>query len=80
MWRPQQGSHQRFVRNPASLCYKLHDLPFSVAASLPLSLTTAYYALKDVARLQTGESVLIHSAAGPIGQMAVQYAKVGIYP
>ncbi|KAL8718302.1 MAG: hypothetical protein Q9225_004544 [Loekoesia sp. 1 TL-2023] len=73
-WRPGQGAHCAVVRNPASLCYKLGEMPFGVAAAMPLILTTAYYALVDVARLQPGETVLIHSAAGGVGQMAVQIA------
>ncbi|KAI1812330.1 polyketide synthase [Poronia punctata] len=75
-WRPGQGAHRALVRNPASLCYKLQGtMSFTNAAALPLILTTAYYALIDVARLQAGETVLIHSAAGGVGQMAVQIAQ-----
>lgn len=75
-WRPGQGAHCTVVRNPASLCYKLGEMPFGIAAAMPLILTTAYYALVDVARLQPGETVLIHSAAGGVGQMAVQIAHI----
>ena len=74
-WRPGQGAHCSIVRNPASLCYKLGEMSFAVAAAMPLILTTAYYALMDVARVQPGESVLIHSAAGGVGQMAIQIAQ-----
>ncbi|KAI1391900.1 polyketide synthase [Hypoxylon trugodes] len=75
-WRPGQGAHRALVRNPASLCYKLQgDMPFADAAALPLILTTAYYALIDTARIQAGETILIHSAAGGVGQMAVQIAQ-----
>ncbi|KAI4105286.1 MAG: hypothetical protein L6R37_002834 [Teloschistes peruensis] len=73
-WRPGQGAHCTVIRNPASLCYKLGEMPFGIAAAMPLILTTAYYALVDVARLQPGETVLVHSAAGGVGQMAVQIA------
>lgn len=75
-WRPGQGAHRTILRNPASLCYKLGPMPFAQATSLPLVLTTAYYGLIDVARLQAGEYVLIHSAAGGVGQMAVQLAQM----
>ena len=74
-WRPGQGAHCSTVRNPASLCYKLGEMSFAVAAAMPLILTTAYYALMDIARVQPGESVLIHSAAGGVGQMAIQIAQ-----
>ncbi|KAL4910888.1 hypothetical protein BDW74DRAFT_172348 [Aspergillus multicolor] len=75
-WRPGQGAHRTVLRNPASLCYKLQvGMPFAVASSIPLVLTTAYYSLVDIARLRPDETVLIHSAAGGVGQMAVQIAQ-----
>ncbi|KAG7147988.1 Highly reducing polyketide synthase azaB like protein [Verticillium longisporum] len=42
---------------------------------MPVVYTTAYYALHDLARLQAGESVLIHWGAGGVGQAAIQLAK-----
>ena len=75
-WRPGQGAHRTICRNPASLCYKLGAIPFSLAASLPCILTTALYSLIDTARLQRNETVLIHSAAGGVGQMAIQLAQM----
>ena len=56
--------------------YKVPDrMSLEVAASIPIAYTTAYYSLKIVANLQTGESVLIHSAAGGLGQAAVMIAQ-----
>ena len=51
------------------------EMPFSVAAAIPTTFTTAYHALHEIARIQRGESILIHSAAGGTGQSAVQIAK-----
>ncbi|KAL7906095.1 putative polyketide synthase [Trichoderma velutinum] len=48
---------------------------FEEAASLPLAFTIAYSALVDAARLAPGQSVLIHAAAGAIGQAAIMLAK-----
>ncbi|WP_331754943.1 type I polyketide synthase, partial [Streptomyces chartreusis] len=48
---------------------------FEQAASVPIVFLTAYYALVDLAGLQAGESVLIHSAAGGVGMAAVQLAQ-----
>ncbi|MGW6913936.1 SDR family NAD(P)-dependent oxidoreductase [Kitasatospora sp. NPDC054939] len=45
------------------------------AAGLPLVLGTAWYALHDLARLEAGETVLVHSAAGGLGLAAVQVAR-----
>ncbi|MFI5763608.1 SDR family NAD(P)-dependent oxidoreductase [Streptomyces sp. NPDC051563] len=46
------------------------------AAALPLVLATAWYALRDLARTEPGETVLIHSAAGGLGLAAVQVARM----
>lgn len=50
-------------------------MSFEDAASLPMVFSTAYLALVDVARLQKGQSILIHTAAGGVGQAAVMLAK-----
>jgi acyl transferase domain-containing protein/NADPH:quinone reductase-like Zn-dependent oxidoreductase len=47
---------------------------FARAAGVPVVFLTAYYGLFDLAELQPGERVLIHSAAGGVGQAAVQLA------
>ncbi|MGA5040323.1 type I polyketide synthase [Streptomyces capoamus] len=46
------------------------------AAALPLVVATAWYALHDLARVERGERVLIHSAAGGLGLAAVQVAQL----
>ncbi|MEI6042860.1 MAG: quinone oxidoreductase [Chloroflexota bacterium] len=46
------------------------------AAAIPLQGLTAYHILKTSARLQAGESVLVHAAAGGMGLFSVQLAKV----
>ncbi|HEY8287441.1 MAG TPA: NADPH:quinone oxidoreductase family protein [Chloroflexota bacterium] len=51
-------------------------LDFAHAAAFPLQGLTAYQLLKESARLQTGESVLVHAAAGGVGTLAVQLAKL----
>ncbi len=47
---------------------------FEAAATIPSTFFTAYYALVHQARLQPGESVLIHGAAGGVGLAAIQIA------
>lgn len=49
-------------------------MSFEEAATLPLVHCTAYNALVRVARAQKGQSVLIHAAAGGVGQAAIQLA------
>ncbi len=52
------------------------QLSFTQAAALPLQGLTAYYLLTLSGRMQPGESVLVHSAAGGVGTLAVQMAKL----
>jgi zearalenone synthase (highly reducing iterative type I polyketide synthase) len=49
-------------------------MSFEEAAALPMVHTTAYHALVNVAKLRPGQSVLIHAAAGGVGQAALQLA------
>ena len=51
------------------------DMTFETAASIPIVYATVCYAFVHLARLQKGESVLIHSAAGGVGQAAIMLAK-----
>ncbi|KAJ3460440.1 hypothetical protein MRS44_011307 [Fusarium solani] len=51
------------------------ETSYDEAATIPCTFGTAYYALHDVAHLQPGESVLIHSAAGGVGQAAIRVAQ-----
>ncbi|KAI6080113.1 hypothetical protein F4821DRAFT_87865 [Hypoxylon rubiginosum] len=52
------------------------NLSFEAAASTLVPGMTAYYSMIDIARVQKGEKVLIHSAAGSTGQMAIRMAKM----
>jgi emericellamide synthase (highly reducing iterative type I polyketide synthase) len=51
------------------------DMTFEEAASIPLVWSTVYYCLVTIARLQKGESILIHSAAGAVGQASIMLAR-----
>ena len=46
------------------------------AATIPVAFLTAWYGLKELARLTAGESVLIHAASGGVGLAAIQIAKL----
>src|SRR6201985_1606865 len=48
---------------------------FTVGASLPISGLTAWQGLFQHGRLQAGQSVLVHGAAGAVGSMATQLAR-----
>ncbi|MGW4908938.1 NADP-dependent oxidoreductase [Streptomyces sp. NPDC004270] len=51
------------------------DVDHTVAAALPISGLTAWQGLFDHARIVTGQTVLIHGAAGAVGSLAVQLAR-----
>ncbi|MEE4592906.1 SDR family NAD(P)-dependent oxidoreductase [Streptomyces sp. DSM 41524] len=48
---------------------------FTEAASVPVVFVTALYALRELAGLRRGESLLVHSAAGGVGMAAVRLAR-----
>ena len=69
-------SFRTHVRQHQKLVQKVPESVRSeVAVSLPTSFITAYHTLIEIARLSKDDSVLIHSAAGGLGQAAIQLAK-----
>jgi NADPH:quinone reductase len=60
----------------ASSCWKIPDaMPFDEAAALVMTYGTSQHALKDRARLQAGETLLVLGAAGGVGLAAVELGK-----
>src|SRR4051794_2381392 len=51
------------------------DVDFTAGASLPISGLTAWQGLFQHGRLQAGQSVLVHGAAGAVGSMVTQLAR-----
>jgi NADPH:quinone reductase-like Zn-dependent oxidoreductase len=51
------------------------DVNFTVGASLPISGLTAWQGLFEHGRVQAGQSVLVHGAAGGVGSMVTQLAR-----
>lgn len=77
----QDGTYAEYVVVPATQAACIPPgLSFVDAAALPTPGQAAWTALVDMARLQPGNSVLIHGAAGAVGGVAVQLAKqLGAY-
>lgn len=51
------------------------NMSFSEAATIPTVFLTAWYGLDYLARLEEGETILIHGAAGGVGLAAIQIAQ-----
>ena len=71
------GTYRTCVRGKETTALKIPEtMSFAEGATLPIVFSTAYHALFDIAHLQAGESVLIHSGAGGTGQAAIQLSKL----
>lgn len=70
------GAHRSFHRSPESFCALIPEgMSFELAASIPVVHATAWNALVRIAKVQRGQSILIHAAAGGVGQVACQIAQ-----
>ena len=70
------GGYAEYVAAPArQFVPKPESLSFEEAAGLPLAALTAWQGLIDTAKLEAGQRVLVHAAAGGVGHLAVQIAK-----
>jgi len=72
---PQSGSYAEIAVAPVALTYPMDPAIPDEAAASGTVLVTAYNILTLAGRLQPGESVLVHTAAGGVGSVAVQMAK-----
>ena len=66
-----------YTRVEADKVAKVPDsISLAHAAAVPTQFVTSWYALHNAAKIQKGESILIHSAAGGTGQAALQVAQL----
>jgi acyl transferase domain-containing protein/NADPH:quinone reductase-like Zn-dependent oxidoreductase/NADP-dependent 3-hydroxy acid dehydrogenase YdfG/acyl carrier protein len=63
------------VTGAGAVMRKPEGWSFEAAATVATTFFTVYYALHHLARLQEGERILIHGAAGGVGIAAIQFAK-----
>jgi NADPH:quinone reductase-like Zn-dependent oxidoreductase len=66
---------QYAVAAERNLVHKPAGITFEQAAGVPVAAITALQALRDTARLEPGQTVLINGASGGVGTFAVQIAK-----
>jgi NADPH2:quinone reductase len=72
----EQGGFAEFTTAPADQCVKLPPtLPLTEAAAMALIYDTAWFALRDRARIAAGDTVLVLGATGGVGLAAIQLAK-----
>lgn len=80
------GDHIAYVHSPGSYAEKNlvlaehliplpSELSFEQGAAFPLQGMTAHYLLHEFRKIQAGDIVLIHAAAGGMGLLLVQWAK-----
>jgi acyl transferase domain-containing protein/NADPH:quinone reductase-like Zn-dependent oxidoreductase/surfactin synthase thioesterase subunit len=75
MARVAHGFAGRVYADRALLARIPEPIDFNAAATLPVVYVTAHYGLTHLARLQPGETVLIHSGAGGVGLAAIALAR-----
>lgn len=63
------------VTNEEEAAIKPKSLTFVEAAAVPLAALTAWQALIDTAKINAGQTVLIHGGSGGVGSFAIQIAK-----
>ncbi|MBK1894658.1 NADP-dependent oxidoreductase [Chryseobacterium paridis] len=62
--------------SPDVIVKKPDHISFEEAAAVPLAGLTAYQAVHDHLKVHSGDHILVQSAAGGVGHLAVQFAKV----
>ena len=72
----RNGAYAEYiVVNESDLALKPKSKDFVHSAAVPVTSLTAWQSLFDVAKLEAGQKILIHAAAGGVGSFAVQFAK-----
>jgi NADPH2:quinone reductase len=70
------GAYAEVVNAPATLTFPVAGLGLRTAAAYGWTTPTAYDLVNTVTRVTAGDRVLIHAAAGGVGTMAAQFARL----
>jgi NADPH:quinone reductase-like Zn-dependent oxidoreductase len=73
-WFADGATAEFCLTQPQNIALKPKSLSHELAATVPIGALTAWQGLVDRARMQPGDRVLIHGAAGAVGLFAVQLA------
>ncbi|WP_026908420.1 quinone oxidoreductase family protein [Paucisalibacillus globulus] len=74
---PKNGSYAEYVVANEKLIFKIPDnLSFKTAATMPTVSILSYILLHEIGQVQKTDTIVIHSAAGGVGSMLVQLAKL----
>ena len=69
-------SYATYTRVHGYNAYRLPDsMSLTIGASIPVVFATAYHCLVELAHLRKGQTVLIHAAAGGVGQAAIRISQ-----
>lgn len=72
----RNGAYAEYIAvKAAEVALKPESIDYIHAAAVPLAGLTAWQSIFDLARLQAGQKILIHAAAGGVGHYAVQFAR-----
>lgn len=74
---PSEGSYAEYIVANEALTFVIPDeIGMETAAACPIVSFLSYKLLADLARIEKGETVLIHAAAGGVGTTSIQLAKL----
>jgi NADPH:quinone reductase len=74
---PIGGSYAEYVKANEQLVFKIPDsLSFEQAAAMPTVSILSYILLHEIGQVKKSDTIVIHSAAGGVGSMLVQLAKL----
>lgn len=74
---PKNGSYAEYVVSNEKLVFKIPDsLSFEQAAAMPTVSILSYMLLHEIGQVKQTDTLIIHSAAGGVGSMLVQLARL----
>ena len=73
----ENGTNAEFLKLPSSNVFPIPEgMDFPQAAAIPVVFLTAWHMLSTLAKVQPGETVLVHGAGSGVGSAGIQVAKL----